>query len=117
MLQHLHPGHVMAKYKVEKPCYHCKEKKSHHRRLGPRLINRKNPPPNSFSTAPPLVECCAQGQSRLSAGEQVIMQTALFEAMDQDKSKSKITRFLRGTGSQRTYILKKLSKIEAYDRR
>ena len=107
----------MAKYKVEKPCYHCKEKKSHHRRLGPRLINRKNPPPNSFSTAPPLVECCAQGQSRLSAGEQAIMQTALFEAMDQDKSKSKITRFLRGTGSQRTYILKKLSKIEAYDRR
>ena len=110
MLQYLHPGHVMVKYKVEKPCYHCKEKKSHHRRLCPRLINRKNPPPNSFSTAPPLVECCAQGQSMLSAGEQVIMQTALFEAMDQDKSKSEITRVLRDTGSQRTYITEEIIK-------
>ena len=110
MLQYLHPGHVMAKYKVEKPCYHCKEKKSHHRRLCPRLINRKNPPPNSFSTAPPLVECCAQGQSMLSAGEQVIMQTALFEAMDLDKSKSEITRVLRDTGSQRTYITEEIIK-------
>ena len=26
----LHPGHVMAKCKVEKPCHHCKEKESHH---------------------------------------------------------------------------------------
>ena len=100
----------MAKYKVEKPCYHCKEKKSHHRRLCPRPINRKNPPPNSFSTAPPLVECCAQGQSMLSAGEQVIMKTALFEAMDQDKSKSEITRVLRDTGSQRTYITEEIIK-------
>ena len=32
----LHPGQVMAKCKVEKPCYHCKENKSHHRSLCPR---------------------------------------------------------------------------------
>ena len=46
----------------------------------------------------------------LSAGEQVIMQTALFEAMDQDKSKSEITRVLRDTGSQRTYITEEIIK-------
>ena len=34
----LHPGHVMAKCKIEKPCYHCKEKESHHRSLCPRLF-------------------------------------------------------------------------------
>ena len=29
----LHPGHVIVKCKVEKPCYHSKEKENHHRSL------------------------------------------------------------------------------------
>ena len=81
----LHPGHVMVKCKVEKPCYHSKEKENHHRRLCPRLFTQNKPPSNrvfTANTAPPLVEDCGEGQSMLAAGEQTIMQTALIEAMD-----------------------------------
>ena len=37
-----------------------------------------------------------------SAGEQVILQTALTEEIDPGQSKSEITRVLMDTGSQRT---------------
>ena len=103
----------MAKCKVEKPCYHCKEKESHHRSLCPRLLKQKRPPSNSVftaNTASPLVEDCSEGQSMLAAGEQVIMQTALIEAMHSGQSKSKITRVLVDTGSQRPYITEKIVK-------
>ena len=69
----LHPGHVMAKCKAEKSCYHCKEKEGHHRSLCPRLFKQKKPPSNSISkanSAPPLVEDCGEGQSMFAAGEQ-----------------------------------------------
>ena len=68
----LHPGHVMAKCKAEKPCYHCKEKEGHHRSLCPRLFKQKKPPSNSISkanSAPPLVEDCGEGQSMFAAGD------------------------------------------------
>ena len=102
----------MAKCKVKKPCYHCKEKKSHHRRLYPGLFKHRKPPSNSVFTAnivPPLVGDCDEGQAML-AWEQVITQAALFEAMDPDQSKSNITRILMDTGSQRNILLKKSSK-------
>ena len=46
----------------------------------------------------------------LATGEQVILQTALNEAMDPGQSKSEITRVLMDTGSQRTYITEKIVK-------
>ena len=46
----------------------------------------------------------------LTAGEQVIMQVALIEAMDPGQSKSEITRVLKDTGSQRTYITEEIVK-------
>ena len=109
----LHPGHVMAKCKVEKPCYHCKEKESHYRSLCPKFLKRKKPPSNSVftaNTAPPLVEDCNEEQSMLAAGEQVILQTVIIEAMDPGQSKSEITRVLMDTGSQRTYITEEIVK-------
>ena len=92
----------MVKCKVEKPCYHCKEKENHHRSLCPKLFKEKKPLSNSIFTAnttSPLVEDCSKGQSILTAGEQVIMKTTLIEAMDLDQSKSEITRVLMDTGS------------------
>ena len=62
------------------------------------------------NTTPPLVEDCGEGQSMLAAREQVIMQTALIEAMDPGQSKSEITRVLMDTGSQRTYITEEIVK-------
>ena len=109
----LHPGHVMAKCKVGKSGYHCKEKESHHRSLCPKFLKRKKPPSNSVfraNTAPPLVEDCNEGQSMLAAGEQVILQTVIIEAMDPGQSKSEITRVLMDTGSQRTYITEEIVK-------
>ena len=79
----------------------------------PRLLQQKIPPSNSVftaNTAPPLVEDCAEGQSILAAGEQVIIQTALIEAIGPDQSKSEITRILMDTGSQRTYITEEIVK-------
>ena len=103
----------MTKFKVEKACCHCKEKESHHQSLCPKPFKQKILPSNSFFTAntiPPLVEDCSEGQSMLAAGEQVIMQTALIEAMDPGQSKSEITRVLMDTGSQRTYISEEIVK-------
>ena len=49
-----------------------------------------------------MVKDCGEGQSMFSAGEQVILQTALIEEIDPGQSKSEITRVLMDTGSQRT---------------
>ena len=46
----------------------------------------------------------------LAAEEQLILQTALIEAMDPDQSKSNITGVLMDTESQRTYITKEIGK-------
>ena len=103
----------MAKCKVEKPCYLCKEKESHHRSLWLRLFREKRPPSKSVftaNTAPSLVGNCNEGQSMLAAGEQVIMQTALIKAKDPGQSKSEITRVLMDIGSQRTYITEEIVK-------
>jgi len=48
--------------------------------------------------------------SMLSAGEQVIMQTALVEAMDIEQSRSETTRIMMDTGSQRTYVTEDIVK-------
>ena len=101
------PEKIPTECNFEKPCHHCKGKKSHHRSLCPKLFKKKKPPFNSIlttNTAPPLVEDCSEGQSVLAAREQVIMQTVLIEAMDKGQSKSEIMRVLMDTGSQRTYI-------------
>ena len=103
----LQPGQVMAKCKVEKPCYHCKEEESHHRSLCLRLFKQKKLPSNSVFTAntpPPLVEHCGDRQSMPAGGEQVIMQTALIEAMYPGQLKAEIMRVLMDIGNQRTYI-------------
>ena len=69
----LHPGQVMAKCKVEKPCYHCKENESHHRSLCSRQFKQIKPPSISVfiaNTSLPLLEACRGGQSMLAAEEQ-----------------------------------------------
>ena len=98
---------------VEKPCYHCKEKESHHQSRCPKLFKTKKPPSNSVFTANTAllsVEDFGEGQSMLAAGEQVIMQTALIEAMDLGQSKSEIMRVLTNTVVKRRILLKKLLK-------
>ena len=46
----------------------------------------------------------------LAAGEQVIMQTVLMEAMDPDKSTSESTRIMMDTGGQTTYVTEEIAK-------
>ena len=57
-----------------------------------------------------MLEACRGGQSMLAAEKQVIMQTALIEAVDLGQSESEITRVLMDTGSQRTHITKEIVK-------
>ena len=68
---YLHPGYVMAKCIVEKPCYHCKNKESHYQSLCLRPFKQKRPPSNSIFTAntvPFLVEDTGESQSMLATG-------------------------------------------------
>ncbi|MEM7375589.1 MAG: reverse transcriptase domain-containing protein [Bacteroidota bacterium] len=53
-------------------------------------------------------ETLIEEEGLLSAGENVIMQTALVEAMDGEESCSETTRVLMDTGSSRTYITEEL---------
>jgi len=48
--------------------------------------------------------------SLLSTGEQVVMQTALIEAVSPDESRRELVRILLDTGSHRTYITEELTK-------
>ena len=57
-----------------------------------------------------MVEDFYEGLPLLAAGEQVLIQIALLEAMDLDQSKLEITRVLMDIGSQRTYITEEINK-------
>ena len=57
-----------------------------------------------------MVEDFYEGLPLLAAGEQVLIQIALLEAMDPDQSKLEITRVLMVIGSQRTYITEEINK-------
>jgi len=110
----LRPGHVMNNCKVEKPCFHCKKRGNHHRSLCPSLFEQKGTTTtdNALTATAAFSEMKAQEKevSMLSAGEQVIMQTALVEAMDIDQSRSETTRIMMDTGSQRTYVTEDIVK-------
>lgn len=59
---------------------------------------------NDTEEVPPIEE-----EGLLSAGENVIMQTALIEVMDQEELRSEVTRVLMDTRS-RTYVTEELVK-------
>lgn len=84
-MQHTFSRNGEVECKVEKPCFYCKEKESHHWSLCTRLFKQKKPQSICFFTAntvPPLVEDCDEGHSLVSAGEQMRTQTALIKTMD-----------------------------------
>ena len=93
----------MAKCKVRNYVITVRRRRVTTRACAPNFSKRKSLHP----TAPTLVEDCSEGQSMLTGGEQVILQTALIEAMDPGQSKSEFTRVLMDTSSQRTLLLKK----------
>ncbi|MEM7375590.1 MAG: DUF1759 domain-containing protein, partial [Bacteroidota bacterium] len=78
-----------GKCKKEKPCYHCK-KTSHHRSLCPSHAKGKQRSTENGMVADDeennQEETLIEEEGLLSAGENVIMQTSLVEAMDGEES-------------------------------
>ncbi|CAG2192995.1 unnamed protein product [Mytilus edulis] len=101
-------GHVSRDCKFEKACYHCKQKKGHHRSLCPKKIPSQQ---REVSHLPD--EMCEIASSEenvpenslLSSGDIVLMQTAQTTV-----SKTEVVSLLMDSGSQRTYITENLAK-------
>ena len=106
----LKSGHLMKNCTNEKQCYHCKEKHHHHRSLCPKLFESTANRDNALTITMSRHKEAAQESSMLSTGEQVVMQTALVEAVSLDESRHEPVRILLDTGSHRTYITEDLVK-------
>ncbi|XP_066925958.1 uncharacterized protein [Clytia hemisphaerica] len=103
----------------QKPCYHCK-KTDHHRSLCPTHAKRETDNGMIADDVEIDEDTLIEEEGLLSAGENVIMQTALIEAMDREESTSETTRVLMDTGSSRTYITQELVeklKLEIEDKK
>jgi len=95
--------------KKEKQCYHCK-RNDHHRSLWPNLFNGTNGMISQEvqDDAPEEIPVAEEGL--LSAGENVIMKTALVEAMDSEHLHSEVTRIMMDSGGSRTYVTEDMVK-------
>ena len=106
----LKDNHMMKSCKKDKPCYHCKAKGSHHRSLCPKLFEHPNQSNANLTITNSDEEDNAQNESSLLAvGEQIVMQTALVEAINPNEQYKEPVRILLDTGSHRTYITEELA--------
>ncbi|XP_071136931.1 uncharacterized protein [Mytilus edulis] len=111
----LKPGHVSRDCKFEKACYHCKQKKGHHRSLCPKTIPSQQ---KEFEVSHLADEICEIALSEenvpenrlLSSGDIVLMQTAQTTVSNTEVIETKVVRLLMNSGSQRTYITENLAK-------
>ncbi|XP_071158950.1 uncharacterized protein [Mytilus edulis] len=109
----LKQGHVSRDCKFEKTCYHCKQKKGHHRSLCPKKI-----PSQQKEVSHLAYEMCEIASSEenvpenslLSSGNIVLMQTAQTTVSHTEVNETEVVRLLMDSGSQRTYITKNLAK-------
>lgn len=101
-----------GKCRREIQCYYCK-KTSHHRSLCPSRFKQREPKTTKNDNGMIANDDQEEGalieeEGLLSAGENVIMQTALIEVLDQEETHAETTRVLMDTGSSRTYITEEL---------
>ncbi|CAG2200106.1 unnamed protein product [Mytilus edulis] len=109
----LKQGHVSRDCKFEKTCYHCKQKKGHHRSLCPKKI-----PSQQKEVSHLAYEMCEIASSEenvpenslLSSGDIVLMQTAQTTVSNTEVNETEVVRLLMDSGSQRTYITENLTK-------
>ncbi|CAG2201796.1 unnamed protein product [Mytilus edulis] len=109
----LKPGHVSRDCKFEKACYHCKQKKGHHRSLCPKKIPSQQKEVSHL--ADEMCEIASSEEnvpenSLLSSGDIVLMQTAQTTVSNTEVNETEVVRLLMDSGSQRTYITENLAK-------
>ncbi|XP_063404266.1 uncharacterized protein LOC134687739 [Mytilus trossulus] len=109
----LKPGHVSRDCKFEKACYHCKQKKGHHRSLCPKKIPYQHKEVSHL--ADEMCEIASSEEnvpenSLLSSGDIVLMQTAQTTVSNIEVNETEVVRLLMDSGSQRTYITENLAK-------
>ena len=104
---------------VGKVCAHCGEKDKHHRTLCPKKFKQETSAGSTMVAGDVVAEeeispneetTSHEESTLLSAGEHVVMQTALVEAMSTDHSSSEVARLLMDTGSSRTYVTEDIVK-------
>ncbi|VDI20783.1 Hypothetical predicted protein [Mytilus galloprovincialis] len=109
----LKPGHVSRDCKFEKACYHCKQKKGHHRSLCPKKIPSQQKEVSHL--ADEMCEIASSEEnvpenSLLSSGDIVLLQTAQTTVSNTEVNETEVVRLLMDSGSQRTYITENLAK-------
>jgi hypothetical protein len=106
----LRKGHVVQDCNVNKACFHCNQRKNHHRSLCPRKFTSQSSQSDSQSSeiATNVVE---KDEEALVAGEEtVLLQTANAPVINITTSKSLRVSMILDSGSQRTYITENLTQ-------
>ncbi|XP_071150567.1 uncharacterized protein [Mytilus edulis] len=109
----LKPGHVSRDCKFEKACYHCKQKKGHHRSLCPKKIPSQQKEVSHLADEMREIVSSEENvpeNSLLSSGDIVLMQTAQTTVSNTEVNETEVVRLLMDSGSQRTYITENLAK-------
>ena len=96
-------NHQSKKCNKTRLCYHCGESKRHHRSLCPQKFPSRHEAASQQVSQP-------RESGLISVGEKTVMQTALGQASNPSNSPFMETRILLDSGSNRTYITKKLSE-------
>ena len=106
----LKSNHLVEDWTNERQCYHYMKKNHHHRSLWPRLFEATANSDSAMTITMDITKETSQESSMLSTGEQVVMQTALLEAVSLYESRHETVRILLSTGSHRTYTTEDLFK-------
>jgi hypothetical protein len=105
---------VARECKSKKVCVYCKESDVHHRSLCPKKFQKESYHESvhvSDERGETTLDSEGEGENALlSTGETVLMQTATTLIQHPSGVKEKVVRVLLDTGSQRTYVTKRLAK-------
>lgn len=103
----LRKGHDVPNCQRQKPCYHCKQIKSHHSSLCLNKFDKVNYE-NTLAQTPKESEIdMSDTTTMLAHGSQVLMQTATANCLNQN-GEGHLTRLVFDSGSSRTFITQDL---------
>lgn len=118
----LKKGHTISECRLDKPCYHCKQRHNHHRSLCRSKfsgISRAQVTTNISNISPGAIpeptiftnniSSITPNEVLMAANEKVLMQTAKATISNLDSNIKQNLRIFFDTGSQRTFITEYLA--------
>ena len=103
----LKKGHLIKDCSIDKPCFHCKQRKNHHRSLCPKRDSGKREYLQLVEHSPQLDD---NKPVMIASNETVLMQTATTEIQSIDSINCESVRLLLDSGSHRTYFTEHMAK-------